>query len=37
MRATLCGPIDAHDGKGKACVRLDEGTDAIVGGSHVER
>ena len=26
-----------YDGKGKAWVRFDDGTDAIVGGSRVER
>ena len=26
-----------HDGKGKAWVRFDDGTDAIVGGSRVDR
>jgi hypothetical protein len=26
-----------YDGKGKAWVRFDDGTDAVVGGSHVER
>jgi hypothetical protein len=27
----------SYDGKGKAWVRFDDGTDAIVGGSRVER
>lgn len=29
--------IAENDGKGKAWVRFDDGTDAILGGSHVER
>jgi hypothetical protein len=43
--ARPCFPSDAtlvvwspdYDGKGKAWVRFDDGTDAIVGGSRVER
>jgi hypothetical protein len=30
-------PRRKYDGKGKAWVRFDDGTDAIVGGSRVER
>lgn len=35
--ATLVVWSPDYDGKGKAWVRLDDGTDAIVGGSRVER
>ncbi len=35
--ATLVVWSPDYDGKGKACVRFDDGTDAIVGGSRVER
>jgi hydroxyacylglutathione hydrolase len=35
--ATLIVWSPDYDGKGKAWVRLDDGTDAIVGGSRVER
>jgi hydroxyacylglutathione hydrolase len=35
--ATLIVWSDDYDGKGKAWVRFDDGTDAIVGGSAVER
>jgi hypothetical protein len=35
--ATLIVWSPDHDGKGKAWVRFDDGTDAIVGGSRVER
>jgi glyoxylase-like metal-dependent hydrolase (beta-lactamase superfamily II) len=35
--ATLVVWSPDYDGKGKAWVRFDDGTDAIVGGSHVER
>lgn len=35
--ATLVVWSRDYDGKGKAWVRFDDGTDAIVGGSHVER
>ena len=35
--ATLIVWSDDYDGKGKAWVRYDDGEDAIVGGSSVER
>jgi hypothetical protein len=35
--ATLVVWSPDYDGKGKAWVRFDDGTDAIVGGSRVER
>jgi len=35
--ATLIVWSPDYDGKGKAWVRFDDGADAIVGGSHVER
>jgi len=35
--ATLIVWSPDYDGKGKAWVRFDDGTDAIVGGSRVER
>ena len=35
--ATLIVWSDDYDGKGKAWVRYDDGEDAIVGGSAVER
>jgi hypothetical protein len=35
--ATLVVWSDDYDGKGKAWVRYDDGEDAIVGGSSVER
>jgi hypothetical protein len=35
--ATLIVWSPGYDGKGKAWVRFDDGTDAIVGGSRVER
>jgi hydroxyacylglutathione hydrolase len=35
--ATLVVWSRHYDGKGKAWVRFDDGTDAIVGGSRVER
>jgi len=35
--ATLVVWSPDYDGKGKAWVRFDDGADAIVGGSHVER
>ncbi len=35
--ATLIVWSPDYDGKGKACVRFDDGRDAIVGGSRVER
>ena len=35
--ATLVVWSPDYDGKGKAWVRYDDGTDAIVGGSGVER
>jgi len=35
--ATLVVWSPDYEGKGKAWVRFDEGTDAIVGGSRVER
>ena len=35
--ATLVVRSHDYDGKGKAWVRFDDGTDAIVGGSRVER
>jgi hypothetical protein len=35
--ATLVVWPPDYDGKGKAWVRFDDGTDAIIGGSRVER
>jgi len=35
--ATLVVRLPNYDGKGKPWVRFDDGTDAIVGGSRVER
>jgi hypothetical protein len=35
--ATLVAWSPDYDGKGKAWVHIDDGTDAIVGGSRVER
>jgi hypothetical protein len=35
--ATLVVWSPGYDGKGKAWVRFDDGTDAILGGSRVER